>query len=224
MSEAAERIPLTAALTLAAFGVEVPGERFAKALNAQHFGLTRTEAFTTFNATLKSLLQRVSAGDLALLGKFVPEDGPDGSEVIAPIAPHTAESFAAFDYRIDGLRFGPPSLLWFSFTDEPYTTPHFARSDHYRDITMIRGQLRKFLGTGNSPYRQETKRPTLPDANLKAWWGSLSEEQRLLPRNKLLAMAVNDHPNHKVTRQRIRELGPRRKAGRPKSAKKKTAN
>lgn len=224
MSEAAERIPLTSALTLAAFGVEVTGEQFAQELNTEHFGLTRAKALTVFTATLKSILKRVSAGDLVLLGKFIPEDGPDGSEVIAPIPYHAAESFAAFDYRIDGFRFGPPSLLWFSWADEPYPTPSFARPDHYRAITVVRGQLRKFIGKGNSPYQQATKRQPLPDDDLTAWWGSLSEEQRLLPRPELWTKAKNDHPNHKVTRERIRVLGPQRKAGRPKSAKKKTAN
>jgi hypothetical protein len=220
MSEAAERIPLTSALTLAAFGVEVTGEHFAKVMNAEHFGLKPAEAFSKFAGALDALLNRAASRDLVLYGRFACKIDAEGTEAIEGIPADSVLSFAAFDYRIDGLRFGDTALLWFSPADHLYPQPSFARPDHYRDITVVRGQIRKFLGTGSSPYRQETKRPPLPEANLMAWWEELSTEQKSLSRDELWKMAKDRHPKYKITRQRIRELGGRRTPGRPKSAKK----
>lgn len=220
MSEAVERIPLTAALTLAAFGVEVTGEQFAKELNTKHFGLTREEAFSKLTDALDALLQKADSGRLVLHGRFSREANADGTVEIARLPPDSALSYKAFDYRIDGLRFGDTALLWFSPTEDPYRQPSFARPNHYRDITVVRGQLRKFLGTGSSPYLQETKPQPLSDADLMAWWDGLSKEQKGMSREKLWELAKNSHPNHKVTRERVRSLGGPREPGRPKLAKK----
>lgn len=220
MSEAAERISLTSALTLAAFGVEVTGEQFAKELNTKHFGLTREEAFSKLTDALDALLQKADSGRLVLHGRFSREANADGTEEIAQLPPDSALSYKAFDYRIDGLRLGDTALLWFSSTEDLYRQPSFARPNHYRDVTAVRGQVRKFLGTGSSPYRQETKKTPLPEADLKAWWDGLSTEQRNMSREKLWELAQNSHPNHKITRERVRGLGGPRKPGRPKLAKK----
>jgi hypothetical protein len=220
MSEAAERISLTSALTLAAFGVEVSGERFAQELNTKHFGLTREEAFSQLTGALDALLQKADSGSLVLHGRFSREANADGTEEIARIPPDSALSHKAFDYRIDGLRLGDTALLWFSSSEDPYRQPSFARPDHYCGITAVRGQVRKFLGTGSSPYRQETKKNPLPEADLKAWWDGLSTEQRKMPRKKLWELAKKSYPKHNVTRVRVRSLGGPRKPGRPKLAKK----
>lgn len=220
MSEAAERISLTSALTLAAFGVEVSGQRFAQELNTKHFGLTRDEAFSKMTDALDALLQKAASGGLILHGRFAHQANADGTEEIARLKPDSALSYKAFDYRIDGLRFGDTALLWFSPTVDPYRQPSFARPDHYREITAVRGQVRKFLGTGSSPYRQETNKTPLPEADLKAWWDELSTEQRNMSREKLWELAKNSHPNHEITRERVRGLGGPRKPGRPKLAKK----
>lgn len=219
MSEAVERIPLTAALTLAAFGIEKSGEQFAKVMNAEHFGLTRAEAFSKFTVALDELLKRAASGDLILRGRFACNIDASGTEEIAQLPAESVLSYAAFDCRIDGLRFGDPALLWFSPAEAPYRQPSFTRADHYFDITVVRGQVRKFLGKGSSPYQQVRKPPPLPDADLQEWWDALPEEDKSKSQVSLWKMAQKDHPNHQLTRQRMRGFVPKRPPGRPKSAK-----
>ena len=70
MVKAAEHIDLTSALTLAAFGVETKDDEFAVAMNVDHFGMERAEAWEKFCDALKRLQQAVFAEDLKLIGKF----------------------------------------------------------------------------------------------------------------------------------------------------------
>jgi hypothetical protein len=63
---------------------------------------------------------------------------------------------------------------------------------------------------------QQAKKPALPDAALGRWWQKLATVREALSQNQLWALAKADHPEHSVSRDRIRELaegrtpGPRR--------------
>ena len=224
MGEAIEQIDLTSALTLAAFGVELSGENFAQELNARHFGHKRDTAFKKLTNALEKLQNRVVAGDLVLMGKFVEAGKAPDAIKEEQIDPHALRSFGAFDYQINGLRFGERQLLWFSVSDEPYRTPTFARTDHYRDVTVARGQIRKFLGRGTSKYRVANTKERLPDDQLETWYSSLSAEQRSLSQVELHQLAKEQHPDHTVVRDQIRKVVTKRARGRPKSKKIKTAD
>lgn len=226
MGEAIKQIDLTSALTLAAFGVELSGESFAGELNARHFGLERNQAFKKLAAALEELQNRVVAGDLTLYGKFVASGQAPGAIQGEQIAPHALLSFGAFDYQINGLRFGERQLLWFrmSESEQLYRMPTFACTDHYRDITVARGQIRKFLGRGTSKYRVSNTKERLPDDQLATWYNSLSAERRSLAQVALHQLAKEQHPDHTVVRDQIRKVVTKRTPGRPKSKKKKTAD
>jgi hypothetical protein len=213
MGEAIKQIDLTSALTLTAFGVELSGENFAGELNARHFGLEKNQAFKQLAAALEELQNRVVAGDLTLYGKFVASSQAPGAIEAEQIDPHALLSFSAFDYQINGLRFGERHLLWFSESDEPYRMPIFARLDYYRDVTVARGQIRKFLGTGASPYRETTTNTPLTDQGLAKWFEALSPEQQALPQQKLYKLANEELPGRGITVRRIREITKGRKPG-----------
>lgn len=224
MGEAIEQIELTSALTLAAFGVELSGENFAQELNARHFGHKRDTAFKKLAAALEELQNHVVAEDLTFYGKFVASGLAPTAIKAEQIAPHALLSFSAFDYQINGLRFGERQLLWFSVSVEPYQMPTFACTDHYRDVTVARGQIRKFLGQGTSKYRVSKTKQRLPDDQLATWHSSLSAEQRSLSQVALHQLAKEQHPDHTVVRDQIRKVVTKRARGRPKSKKIKTAD
>lgn len=215
MGEAIEQIDLTSALTLAAFGVELSGENFARELNARHFGLERNKALKKLAAELEKLQNRVVAGDLTLLGKFVEAGQAPNAIMAEPIDPPAVMSFGAFDYQINGLRFGERQLLWFSMSEQPYRMPIFACTDHYRDVTVARGQIRKFLGRGTSKYRRANTETRFTDDELAEWFEALSPEQRALPQDALYKIANEEHPGRGATVRRIREITKGRKLGRP---------
>lgn len=213
MGEAIKQIDLTSALTLAAFGVELSGENFARELNARHFGHQRDTAFNKLTNALEELQNRVVAGDLVLMGKFVEAGKAPDAIKEEQIGPHALRSFGAFDYQINGLRFGERQLLWFRLTEQPYRMPTFARLDYYRDVTVARGQIRKFLGSGASPYRETTKNTPLTDQELAEWFEALSPEQQALAQSKLYKLANEEHSGRGITVRRIREITKGRKPG-----------
>lgn len=224
MVKAAEHIDLTSALTLAAFGVETKDDEFAVAMNVDHFGMERAEAWEKFCDALKRLQQAVFAEDLKLIGKYEPGRKTEAPTLSAPIPAHTLHDYAAFDYKINGLRHGSPQLLWFPDGDQGYVQPVFTRTDYYSTIKVVRGQVRKFLGVGKSPLQHVRKKPSLPEADLKNWYSTLPPIEQSLPIEKLVIFAKESHPHFIVTRESVRHIVGQRSLGRPKSAVKKSAD
>ena len=218
MVKAAEHIDLTSALTLAAFGVETKDDEFAVAMNVDHFGMERVEAGRKFSDALKRLQQAVLAGGLELIGKYEPGRKTEAPILSAPIPAHTLHDYAAFDYKVNGLRHGSPQLLWFPDGDQGYVQPVFTRTDYYSNIKVMRGQIRKFLGTGKSPAQQARNNPSLSEADLKKWYRALKPTEQGLPIDKLVALAKDTHPTRHVSRQAVRRVIGSRRRGRPKKS------
>lgn len=224
MTQAAEHISLTDALTLAAFGVEVPSSDFAAEMNVKHFGMSRLEAMGKFHDALARLHQSALVGDLELIGLFDPGTNARSTELSRRIEPHALHDFGAFDYEINGLRHGPVQLLWFENDDSFYVQPVFSRPEYYRNIKVGRGQVRRSLGAGKSPLKQARSRPPLPEADLRNWYSGLPLSEQSLPIDKLFNCATESHPAFHVSRSRVRQIGGPRARGRPKSAVKKSAD
>lgn len=218
MAKVTEYIDLTSALSLVAFGLEITGDAFAKAMNVEHFGLERAEAINRFSAALKCFQQAVLAGDLELWGRLETGYQASATRLSERIPAHNLHDFVAFDYRINGLRHGALQVLWFSPNDQGYTQPAFARMECYRDIKVMRGQIRKFLGTGKSPAQQARNNPSLSEADLKKWYRALKPTEQGLPIDKLVALAKDTHPTLHVSRQAVRRVIGSRRRGRPKKS------
>ena len=225
MARSAEYIDITSALTLAAFGLEQAGDSFAKTMNAEHFGMERNEAVQRFLNALEKMQRAVLAGDLLLIGRWVKYDEVSSAELTHQLPAMILNDYAAFDYKINGLRYGPLQLLWFSSNGGGYVQPKFPRKDFYRDIKIVRGQVRKFLGVGKSPALHAKKMPALPETDLRKWYDNLSQAEKAQSKEKIYKLAVEQHRPFKVSRERIRVLVGARPRGRPpKSGAKNAAN
>jgi hypothetical protein len=55
--------------------------------------------------------------------------------------------------------------------------------------------------------------PRLSVSKLQKWFDNLSVADRFMPQDKLLSRCKSAHPDHSITRQRIRDLTPGRKQG-----------
>lgn len=215
MARPAEYIDITSALTLAAFGLELTGDAFAKTMNAENFGMERKEAIDRLLNALMKMQRAVLAADLVLIGRFVKDNGGHSDRLTHQLPPVALSDYAAFDYTINGLRHGEPQLLWFPTEQDGYVQPKFSREDFYKDVKVVRGQVRKFLGVGKSPVLQAKRIPPLPEADLIRWFENLSPEVQQQSIEKIYCSAVEQHPEHKVPRSRVRELIGKRTRGRP---------
>jgi hypothetical protein len=56
-------------------------------------------------------------------------------------------------------------------------------------------------------------KPNLPEADLRRWWDKLAKVREHLSQEQLRALAASDHPQHTVSRDRIRALAGGRKPG-----------
>jgi hypothetical protein len=59
----------------------------------------------------------------------------------------------------------------------------------------------------------DPRKPALPEAELRRWWERLAGARDALTQEQLRALATNDHPQHTVSRERIRALTDGRKPG-----------
>ncbi len=218
MARAREYIDLTSALTLATFGLEVTGTEFAKAMNVESFGMARAEAIEHFEEALRRLQRSVLAGELVLIGRFEPAGKSYNPALSEPIPAQHLHDFVAFDYRVNGLRLGAPQLLWFAKNDQGYVQPKLIVAGFFYDIRVMRGQVRKHLGTGKSPARQAKNNPRLPVAKLENWYRALMPDERGLPIERLVELAKNNHPTFHVPRQAVRNVVGSRPRGRPKKS------
>lgn len=59
----------------------------------------------------------------------------------------------------------------------------------------------------------DPRKPALPEAELQRWWNKLAKVRDGLTQEQLRALAANDHPQHSVSRNRIRAPAEGRKLG-----------
>jgi hypothetical protein len=84
-------------------------------------------------------------------------------------------------------------------------------------VHFLRSSLDALLPATASPADgQEVldlRRSALPEAELRRWWNKLAGAREFLTQEQLRALAASDHPQHTVSRDRIRALADGRKPG-----------
>jgi len=103
--------------------------------------------------------------------------------------------------RFAGRGQGPQGYGWFTLNGV-----HFLRSslDVFLPIAL------------NAPVgddQSDPRKPALSEGDLRRWWDKLAPMRDLLSQEQLRALATSDHPQHTVSRDRIRALADGRKRG-----------
>lgn len=82
------------------------------------------------------------------------------------------------------------------------------------DLEALRLKKKQSARKSNAQISQKNNHQTpLPEAELKRWWNSLSDQERELSRNELHKRCLVTYPENSIARQRIRDIEPRRKPG-----------
>lgn len=209
------RVTLSEALSWLAFGELYNKDKLKSELVSSAFGHAQDDALNKLTLSLEKLATAARYCQLTLEGRYVPDEN-SGSALITTIAPMTLEDFRAFDIITDGLRRGK-GVLWISNQKMEWAyNPNFSIA-RYDDITMNFKALRDCLTKGTSPTHSMTAdKPKLSPAALQQWWQSLSPQESAQSQVKLMDLCKKAHPDHSITRQRIRALtGPRKTGPKP---------
>jgi len=210
------RVTLSEALSWLAFGVLCDKDKLKSELVSSAFGFSIKDADAKLAESLVALLEQAHAQKITLEGKWV-EDPTSSIALTAKIDSTELANYRAFDMLVDGLLQGE-GILWISnknragkmvWVNNPKTS-----IESYGDITMDFKELRHCLKAGSSPKLSSANNmsPISPTA-LQKWWQGLSTAERTLSQVQLLDLCKKSHPDHRITRQKIRDLTGSRKTG-----------
>jgi hypothetical protein len=179
------------------------------------FGLDDKDAKKRLKDAVNLLTIAASGDRPKMRGKYFPADTdvPKGAKI--DVIPSVAlANYRQFDITIDGLRFGR-GLAW--LPDEKGVHAYAANelSDFYAEVTVNRSELmRTFSGgvAGLSAVKKGSL-PSLSKAALEKWWNQLKPEEKALPKEVHYKMCRASHPEHSVSRRRVRDLTPNRTPG-----------
>ena len=214
-------ISLSEALSWIAFGQQDKKEELIKYLVKKNYS---EDCKDKLNNALESLLSKARGALITLEGKEITSKTTVTNNALTIKISSTAfKDFAAFSITDDGLYYGN-GLLWLpesikvgkNYKFEYQQIEQDKHTTHYVDVDVNFSQLKKEL----QPGRQSL--PALSDAELKNWWGNLSEEEKYLSEEVHKRMLIENFPNNHIARKRLREfrnIVPQ-KRGRPKVAKK----
>jgi hypothetical protein len=198
-------ISLSEALSWIAFGKQDKKEALNTYLAKNDYDKNCKEKL---NNALKSLLSKARGKLITLEGKEITSKTTTTDNVLSMEISSTAfKDFAAFDINTDGLSYGK-GLLWLPTLVKngknceliyEHKEQH-KHTKHYVDVDVNFSQLKKEL----QPGRQSL--PTLSNAELEKWWGSLSEEEKRLSEKAHKKMLSANFPNNHIARTRLREI------------------
>ena len=193
--------------------------RNKKSLNSElagaSFGLNYKEAKRRLENALNLLTIAASGDRPKMRGKYFPNDTDVAKgakvDVIPPVA---LDNYRRFDITIDGLRFGS-GLAWLPDEKGKYVYSANETSDFYTEVTVNRSELMHAFSGGVAGLSAVKKGslPRLSEAALQKWWKRLSAEKKALPKQEHYKMCRASHPQHSITRQRVRDLTPNRQPG-----------
>ena len=213
-------ITLPEALSWLAFGKQYKKEALITHLAENNYSEDCKEKL---NNALVDLLAKARGALIDLEGKKTTSEPTTANNGLTiKIAPTELADFAALDVTTGSLRYGQ-GLLWLPVSIEVGKDYKFEyqqieqhkHTTHYVDVDVNFSQLKKEL----QPGRQSL--PALSNAELKNWWGNLSEEEKYLSEEVHKRMLINNFPNNHIARKRLREIRNivPQKRGRPKVAK-----
>ena len=198
-------ISLSEALYWIAFGKQDKKETLIEYLAKKNYSEDCKEKL---NNALESLLSKARGELITLEGKEITSKTTATNNALTIKISSTAfKDFAAFSITDDGLYYGN-GLLWLpeSIKDDKDNKFKYQQIEqhehttHYVDMDVNFSQLKKEL----QPGRQSL--PALGVAELKKWWGSLSEEEKRLSEKAHKKMLSENFPNNHIARTRLREI------------------
>lgn len=213
---AGSHVSLTEAVSWMAFGMAMRGDALVKHVMPQLGTNQYVAQVEDLKAAVDALASAAHSGKIALEGIYLP--GQSGGKPIgrnAVIEPERLRDYRQFDINVDGLRFGQ-GLAWMPDAKGRWVYTSNARADHFVSVIVKRSDLMRQFGpvAGRPVGTLKTGLPDLPQADLHKWWNGLTPQERQYSFPKLWEMCRRAHPNHRVSRDRIRHLDPGRKPGR----------
>lgn len=206
------RVTLSEALSWLAFGVLCDKDKLKTELVSSAIGLVDDEALRKLTVSLQDLTKSARSGQVKLEGRYMPNTS-SADALTKRIEPNALADFRAFDILLDGLRLGE-GILWMSNDKMVWVNNPKTSLEHYRDITMNFKELRDCLKAGSSPTLSSAKmKSPLSQAALQQWWQSLPAVDRKMSQVQLLDLCKKSHPDHRITRQMVRDLTGSRKTG-----------
>ena len=214
-------ISLSEALSWIAFGQQDKKEELIEYLAKKNYS---EDCKDKLNNALESLLSKARGALISLEGKEITSKTTVTNNALTIKISSTAfKDFAAFSITDDGLYYGN-GLLWLpeSIKDDKDNKFKYQQIEqhehttHYVDVDVNFSQLKKEL----QPGRQSLL--ALSDAELKNWWGNLSEEEKCLSEEVHKMMLIENFPNNHISQKRLRKVRSKiqRKPGRPEIVKK----
>ena len=198
-------ISLSEALSWIAFGMQDKKEELIKYLAKKNYS---EDCKDKLNNALESLLSKARGELITLEGKEITSKTTVTNNALTIKISSTAfKDFAAFSITDDGLYYGN-GLFWLpesikvgkDYKFEYQQIEQHKHTTHYVDVDVNFSQLKKEL----QPGRQSL--PTLSNAELEKWWGSLSEEEKRLSEKAHKKMLSANFPNNHIARTRLREI------------------
>ena len=198
-------ISLSEALSWIAFGQQDKKEELIEYLAKKNY---IEDCKDKLNNALESLLSKARGKLITLEGKEITSKTTTTDNALTIKISSTAfKDFAAFDINTDGLSYGK-GLLWLSTLVKNGKNCKFIYehkeqhkiTKHYTDVDVNFSQLKKEL----QPGRQSLL--ALSDAELKNWWGNLSEEEKCLSEEVHKMMLIENFQNNHIARTRLRKI------------------
>ena len=198
-------ISLSEALSWIAFGQQDKKEELIKYLAKKNYS---EDCKDKLNNALESLLSKARGALITLEGKEITSKTTVTNNALTIKISSTAfKDFAAFSITDDGLYYGN-GLLWLpesikvgkDYKFKYQQIEQHKHTTHYVDVDVNFSQLKKEL----QPGRQSLS--ALSDAELKNWWGNLSEEEKCLSEEVHKMMLIENFPNNHIARTRLREI------------------
>lgn len=213
---AGSHVSLSAAVSWIAFGKPMCGDALVKHVMPQLGSSQYDTQICALENAVDALASAVHAGKIALEGIYLPRQSggkPIGRNAV--IEPKRLRDYRQFDINVDGLRFGQ-GLAWMPGAKGRWDYTSNARADHFVSVIVKRSDLMRQFGpvAGRPVGTLKVGLPDLPQADLHKWWTGLTLQERQCSFEKLGELCRRAHPNHRVSRDRIRQLDPDRKPGR----------
>jgi hypothetical protein len=201
-------VTLSQAVSWIAFGAAQDSKALLSSIISKLHGACYEAAKTRLLSAVNALADAAHGGKVELQGKYLKDNRAQTTATRnESIDPPRFRDFCQFDIKRDALRYGR-GLAWLPDAAGEWVYQKNEREDFYAEVLVKRSDLVRAFKPGTDPL------PELPNKVLRQWWSSLDPQIRVSSFLDIQRRCREDHPNHSVTRERIRGLDPGRKRGR----------